>query len=98
MSLPSVSISSAFIRPILEYEVKTMGVTFPKETPQYRDARAALLKREVALRREMEGVAVQLRALPPGGQVPEDYLFDCIGADGTPTTVRLSALFRGGDT
>ena len=82
----------------MEHEEKTMGVTFPNETPEYRGARAALLKREVALRREMEAVAAQLRALPPGGEVPEDYAFDCIGADGSPSTVRLSALFRGGDT
>src|SRR4029453_13367839 len=76
----------------------TMGVTFPKETTEYRRARAALLEREVALRREMEAVAAMLRALPPGGEVPEDYLFDCIGAAGTPSTIPLSALFRGGDT
>jgi predicted dithiol-disulfide oxidoreductase (DUF899 family) len=75
-----------------------MGVTFPNETPEYRIARDALLKREVALRREMEAVAVQLRALPSGGEVPEDYLFDCIGMDVAPSTVRLSELFRGGDT
>jgi len=75
-----------------------MGVTFPNETPEYRRARQALLEREVALRREMEAVAGQLRALPPGGEVPEDYSFDCIGGDGTPATVRLSELFRGGDT
>src|SRR5262245_21324797 len=79
-------------------EEKTMGVTFPNETPEYRGARAALLKREVALRREMEAIAAQLRALPPGGEVPEDYLFDCIGVDGGPSTVRLSELFGGGDT
>jgi predicted dithiol-disulfide oxidoreductase (DUF899 family) len=75
-----------------------MGVTFPNETPEYRTAREALLKREVALRREMESVAIQLRALPPGGEAPEDYLFDCIDSDGLPSTVRLSELFRGGDT
>jgi len=46
-----------------------MGVTFPNETPEYRAARAALLKREVALRREMEAVAVLLRALPPGREI-----------------------------
>ena len=79
-----------------EYEEEPMSVTFPNETPEYRGARAALLKREVALRREMEAVASQLRALPPGGEVPEDYSFDCIGADGSPSTVRMSALFRGG--
>jgi predicted dithiol-disulfide oxidoreductase (DUF899 family) len=76
----------------------TMGVTFPNETTEYRRARAALLEREVALRREMEAVAAMLRDLPPGGEVPEDYLFDCIGADGTPSTIRMSALFRRGDT
>jgi predicted dithiol-disulfide oxidoreductase (DUF899 family) len=75
-----------------------MAVTFPNETPEYRRARQALLEHEVALRREMEAVAVQLRALPPGGEVPEDYRFDCIGADGAPSTVRFSELFRGGDT
>lgn len=75
-----------------------MSVTFPNETPDYRSARAALLEREVALRREMEAIALELRSLPPGGEVPEDYLFDCVGADGVPSKVRLSELFRGGDT
>ena len=75
-----------------------MSVTFPNETPNYRSARTALLEREVALRREMEAVAAELRALPVGGEVPEDYSFDCISADGAPSTVRLSELFRGGDT
>ena len=46
-----------------------MGVIFPNETPEYRSARAALLQREVALRREMEAVAAQLRKLPPDGDV-----------------------------
>jgi predicted dithiol-disulfide oxidoreductase (DUF899 family) len=46
----------------------------------------------------MEAVAAELRALPPGGEVPEDYVFDCIGTDGTPSKVRLSELFRGGDS
>ena len=75
-----------------------MSMTFPNETPDYRSARPALLEREVALRREMEAVANDLRALPPGGEVPADSLFDCIGAEGAPSKVRLSELFRGGDT
>ena len=62
-----------------------MSVTFPNETPDYRGARTALLEREVALRREMEAVAAELRALPAGGEVPEEYLFDCIGADDAPS-------------
>ena len=75
-----------------------MRVSFPNETQAYRSARSALLRRELALRREMEAIAVELRALPPGGEVPEDYSFDCIGADGAPATVRLSELFRDGDS
>jgi predicted dithiol-disulfide oxidoreductase (DUF899 family) len=46
----------------------------------------------------MEAVAKELRALPPGGEVPEDYPFDAIGPDGAPVVVRMSELFRGGDT
>lgn len=73
-----------------------MGVTFPNESPEYRAARDRLLQREVALRREMEGVAAEIRALPPGGAVREDYEFDHIGADGASAKVRLSELFRPG--
>jgi predicted dithiol-disulfide oxidoreductase (DUF899 family) len=75
-----------------------VSVSFPNESTDYRSARAALLESEVALRRQMEAVAAELRALPPGGEVPEDYLFDCIGADGAPSKVLLSELFRGDDT
>ena len=73
-------------------------MSFPNETPEYRTARDALLASEVALRRQMEAVAAQLRALPPGGEVPEDYEFDAIGAGGAATVIRMSELFRGGDT
>jgi predicted dithiol-disulfide oxidoreductase (DUF899 family) len=73
-----------------------MGVTFPNESPEYRAARNKLLQRETALRREMEAVAAEIRALPPGGAVPEDYEFDHIDATGTPAKVRLSELFRPG--
>jgi predicted dithiol-disulfide oxidoreductase (DUF899 family) len=47
---------------------------FPGESPEYRTARDALLEREIGLRREMEAVAAERRALPPGGVVPEDYV------------------------
>jgi predicted dithiol-disulfide oxidoreductase (DUF899 family) len=46
-----------------------VAVTFPGETDAYRSARNRLLEREVALRRAMEDVAVERRALPPGGDV-----------------------------
>jgi predicted dithiol-disulfide oxidoreductase (DUF899 family) len=77
-------------------------MTFPNESPAYRRARDRLLQSEIALRRQMEAVAAELRALPPGGAVPEDYLFERAGAgagrDGASGPVRLSELFGGGDT
>jgi predicted dithiol-disulfide oxidoreductase (DUF899 family) len=57
--------------------------------------RQALTAFEIALRRQMEVAAAELRALPAGCEVPEDYSFDCIGADSAPSTVRLSELLRG---
>lgn len=70
-----------------------MTIAFPGESAEYRAARNRLLEREIALRREMEAVAVLRRTLPPGGRVPEDYEFQGAGAGGMPTTVRLSELF-----
>jgi predicted dithiol-disulfide oxidoreductase (DUF899 family) len=75
-----------------------VGIAFPNESPDYRAARNSLLEREIALRRQMESVAVELRALPPGGQVREDYTFDRIGPNGVPQTVKMSALFGDRDT
>ena len=73
-----------------------MGVTFPNETAEYRTARNALLEQEIELRRLTESVAAHRRALPAGGKVPEDYAFEGLGADGKPTKIKLSALFRDG--
>ena len=73
-----------------------MVVTFPGETDAYRSARNRLLEREVALRRAMEDVAVERRALPPGGVVPHDYVFEAASPDGTACDVRLSELFAPG--
>jgi predicted dithiol-disulfide oxidoreductase (DUF899 family) len=73
-----------------------MGVTFPGESAEYRAARKRLLEQELELRRAMEAVASARRGLPPGGVVPEDYVFQGAGTDGTPTDVRLSELFAPG--
>ncbi|SRR6266508_271415 len=73
-----------------------MSLTFPGESADYRAARDRLLEQEIELRRAMEAVAVARRALPPGGVVPEDYVFRGAGADGTPADVRLSELFAPG--
>src|SRR5262245_51393317 len=75
-----------------------MSVSFPNESPEYRTARNALLQREIALRREMESVAAQLRSLPPGGAIAEDYVFDRVDEHGAVGTVRMSELFGGCDT
>ena len=51
------------------------GVRFPNESPEYRRARDALLAEEIELRRHIERVAEQRRALPAGGEVTKDYRF-----------------------
>ncbi len=55
---------------------KANAVRFPNESPDYRRARNALLAEEIELRRQIERVAVQRRALPPGGAVTKDYRFE----------------------
>jgi predicted dithiol-disulfide oxidoreductase (DUF899 family) len=73
-----------------------MSMEFPGESEEYRAARERLLQREIELRREMEAVAAERRKLPPGGAVPEDYVFKGAGEDGAPVDVRLSELFAPG--
>jgi predicted dithiol-disulfide oxidoreductase (DUF899 family) len=73
-----------------------MGITFPGESAEYRAARDRLLEQEIELRRTMEAVAAARRRLPPGGVVPQDYVFQGQGPDGDPTDVRLSELFAPG--
>ncbi|MGN6170025.1 MAG: DUF899 family protein [Solirubrobacteraceae bacterium] len=73
-----------------------MSVTFPGESAEHRAARDRLLKQEIELRRAMEAVAADRRALPPGGAVPQDYVFQGEGAEGTARAVRLSELFGPG--
>lgn len=70
-----------------------MGATYPGESAEYRAARDRLLEQEAELRRVTEAVAEARRALPPGGVVAEDYVFQEAGAHGEPTDVRLSELF-----
>ena len=52
------------------------GVRFPNESDDYRRARDALLAEEIELRRHIERVAEQRRALPPGGEVTGRYQFE----------------------
>ena len=66
---------------------------FPNESPAYRDARLSLLAEEIELRRQIEHVAALRRALPPGGEPPEDYVFQ-----GPQGAVLMSELFGDHDT
>jgi predicted dithiol-disulfide oxidoreductase (DUF899 family) len=69
-------------------ELAKHGFRYPNESPEYRKARQALLAEEIELRRHIERVAEQRRALPLGGAVREDYRFE--GENGP---VRLSEMF-----
>src|ERR1700730_8520249 len=64
-------------------------VRFPNESADYRAARTALLAEEIELRRHIERVAAQRRALQPGGEVKGDYRFET--EDGPSD---FSGLFR----
>src|SRR5262245_62406273 len=59
---------------------KKNGARFPNESKEYRRARDVLLAEEIELRRHIERVAEQRRALPPGGEVTKTYRFQ--GEDG----------------
>ena len=64
------------------------GTSFPNESDDYRRARIALLAAEIELRRQIQRVAAQRRALPPGGEA-KDYRF----LDEEGTEIGLIDLF-----
>jgi len=66
---------------------------FPNESAEYRQARNALLAEEIELRRHLERVAAQRRALPQGGEILQD--FDLVSEAGP---IRFSNLFGDKDT
>ncbi len=61
--------------PAMELALKN-GAHYPNESKEYRNARNALLAEEIELRRHIERVAEQRRALPLGGEVPKTYKFE----------------------
>ena len=67
---------------------------YPNDSAEYRAARTALLAEEIDLRRRIEHVAAQRRALPPGGKVPQDYRFTAESGG----QVLLSEMFGDCDT
>ena len=81
------------LRPASEL-AKKASKPFPNDSAAYREARTALLTEEIELRRHLERVAAQRRALPPGGKIPQDYEF--VAEDGK--RVKLSEMFGKFDT
>jgi predicted dithiol-disulfide oxidoreductase (DUF899 family) len=69
------------------------NIKFPGESSEYRRARNQLLEAEDELRRLNEQVAAKRRALPTGGLLAEDYVFES-AVDGSE--VRFSELFAPG--
>ncbi len=69
---------------------------YPGESAKYRSARDALIEAELELRQKIETVAAQRRALPLGGKLKEDYLFEQASAGSGDSTVKFSDLFEDG--
>ena len=67
---------------------------YPNDSTDYRRARVALLAEEIELRRHIERVAEQRRALPPGGMPSDAYRF----RDENGKTLALPDLFGKHDT
>ena len=73
--------ANAQLTPAIEL-ARANPMRLPNESADYRAARTALLAEEIELRRHIERVAAQRRALPPGGPVVGDYRFQ---GEGGPT-------------
>lgn len=80
------------LKPATELAAKA-SKPYPNDSAAYRAARTALLAEEIELRRHIERVAEQRRALPLGGQ-PPDYSF----IDENANTLRLADMFGAHDT
>jgi predicted dithiol-disulfide oxidoreductase (DUF899 family) len=80
------------LRPATELAT-AVATPYPHDSAAYRAARVALLAEEIELRRHIERVAAQRRALPLGG-VAADYAFK----DENDATVHLADMFGAHDT
>ena len=80
------------LRPAAEMAQKST-TRFPNESDEYRRARTTLLAEEIELRRHIQRVAAQRRALPPGGEAGDYRFLDANGKE-----VGLADLFGRHDT
>jgi predicted dithiol-disulfide oxidoreductase (DUF899 family) len=71
---------------------------FPNETPDYRQAREALLREEQELIEKSKAVAAKRRTLPRGGRLKEDYVFQWASERRLGQNVKFSELFGAHDT
>ena len=69
----------------------------PNETAEYRTARNKLLQMEADLRDQVASLARARAALPPGGEVTEDYTFTAM-QDGKIVEQAMSGLFGDHDS
>lgn len=74
-------------------ELAAASQPYPNDSAEYRQARTRLLAEEIELRRHIEHVAAQRRALPPGGEAGP-YQFK----DENGQTVQLADMFGPHDT
>ncbi len=85
--------ASELLHPAAEL-AKKASKPYPNDSEHYRAARTALLAEEIDLRRNLERIAAQRRALPLGGEIAQDY--ELIAEDGK--RVHFSDLFCDKDT
>src|SRR5262245_54619662 len=71
---------------------------YPNESKAYRDAREALRTEEQELLAKVKAVAAKRRTLPDGGQLKEDYVFQCANDGKVGQRVKFSELFGDKDT
>ena len=81
------------LTPAAELAAKASKKPYPNDSAEYRKARTALLVEEIELRRHIQRVAAQRRALPLGGKAPTYKFLD---EDGK--TVKLADMFGKHDT
>ena len=71
---------------------------YPNESPEYREARDALLREEQELVDKVKAVAARRRTLPLGGELKEDYVFQWASHGKVGERVSFSDLFGDKDT
>src|ERR1017187_8867714 len=77
----------------VEEPIRGDAMTYPNESIEYRKARDALLKEEQELVDKVKSVAAKRRALPRGGELKEDYVFQWANEGKIGKSVKFSELF-----